>query len=406
MTLFNLLEEIKIIKDQQKSKLEKDSNKSRKILKSISKKVNEKLKEIYHPDFLKKIYKRLQHVYVFDHEHDSLSRGIAYSYYSDDLVLKILKKKGLLEETKNYISLLEKYKEKYPNVPYKLNKNYISSKKNGKYHSYGDAPAVIRIINNKRFIEYWYKNGKKHRENDKPAEIWPDERIKKWYKEGKIHRENDKPAVISTDKKEWWYKGKIHRENNKPAIVFIATGKEYYYYHGEKYNPKEIDIKTLKKRKKQNENKLKRKEQEKDLQKRSKVGRTFSLNFKEIKNKNELIYVIMHELQHLFEDNIYNLKEFTTLKRKIIVFIQSFVDITSFSEIKNEIVTEVGELLTSLNNLISNVAPSYEIWETIKNQIHEDKTEKEFIVGLKKILKESKIYNPNFISKIIKWLSK
>ena len=87
MTFFELLEEIKLRKlnYNEIKKSSKTKMKSIRTLKSISNKVNEKLKEIYHPDFLKKIYKRLQHVYVFDHS--SFMNDLGGMAYPDDLEL-------------------------------------------------------------------------------------------------------------------------------------------------------------------------------------------------------------------------------------------------------------------------------------------------------------------------------
>ena len=103
--------------------------------------------------------------------------------------------------------LLEKYKKKYPGVPYEVPSKTdvkIVSKKNGKEHSYGDAPSIVYTDEAK----HWHKKGKRHRENDKPAIIIPNG-IKKWYKEGELHRENDKPAIIwANGEKEYWYNGK------------------------------------------------------------------------------------------------------------------------------------------------------------------------------------------------------
>ena len=63
--------------------------------------------------------------------------------------------------------LLKKYKRKYPGVPYERTSIRIKSKKNGKLHSYGDAPAIVYDDGS----ELWYKEGKVHRENDLPAYI-------------------------------------------------------------------------------------------------------------------------------------------------------------------------------------------------------------------------------------------
>jgi hypothetical protein len=60
-------------------------------------------------------------------------------------------------------------------------------------------PAVIETIG----IQLWYKNGKKHRDNDFPAEIYPNG-SQCWYKNGKRHRDNDLPAIISSGTQEWF----------------------------------------------------------------------------------------------------------------------------------------------------------------------------------------------------------
>ena len=140
--------------------------------------------------------------------------------------------------------LLEKYKKKYPGVPWEMEKDqdiykkydefYIFSKKNRKTHSYDDAPAVVFETGTKE----WRKNGKLHRENDKPAVIWGPG---SWDNKGG---------------KEWWYEGKRHRENDKPAIIYgIGTkqGIKEWWYHGEPYDEPAI---KLSKQKKQRINKL------------------------------------------------------------------------------------------------------------------------------------------------------
>ena len=76
------------------------------------------------------------------------------------------------------------YKRKYPNVPYELSTASVISKKDGKLHSYDDAPAIIQIAGPDMVIRVWYKNGSFHRENDKPAFIHPNGKKEYWY-EGK-----------------------------------------------------------------------------------------------------------------------------------------------------------------------------------------------------------------------------
>jgi hypothetical protein len=57
-------------------------------------------------------------------------------------------------------------------------------------------------------------------------------RIKYYYKEGKLHRENDKPAIEYYNiSREWYKNGLLHRENDKPAVVFTG-GKKYWFING------------------------------------------------------------------------------------------------------------------------------------------------------------------------------
>ena len=129
---------------------------------------------------------------------------------------------------------LKKYKEKYPNVPYEIEKTEhvtvaIVSRKDKKIHSYGDAPAYVNFFNNSK---QWFKDGKLNRENDKPAIIYFKSgmtgwRIKEWYYEGKRHREYGKPARMtkSGDVKEYWYEGKQYNFGPKDQINKITTKK-------------------------------------------------------------------------------------------------------------------------------------------------------------------------------------
>ncbi len=70
----------------------------------------------------------------------------------------------------------------------------------------------------------WYNN-LLHRDNDKPAIIYPDS-SQEWYINGKRHRDNDKPAIIYPDSsQEWYINGKRHRDNDLPAV--IADGHNF-----------------------------------------------------------------------------------------------------------------------------------------------------------------------------------
>lgn len=111
---------------------------------------------------------------------------------------------------------------------------------NDMYHSLNDEPAFS--IDNGSIIE-WYKYGKKHRDNDKPAVImkksvikdkWAvddeddDSLISIWYQNELIHRDGDKPAYIDDDCQKWYINGKLHRDNGQPAIIYKNGNKEWY----------------------------------------------------------------------------------------------------------------------------------------------------------------------------------
>ena len=65
----------------------------------------------------------------------------------------------------------------------------------------------------------FYKDGKPHRDGDKPAVIFPNGTLY-FYKDGKFHRDGDKPAIIYPDGTLHFYKnGKLHRDGDKPAVI-------------------------------------------------------------------------------------------------------------------------------------------------------------------------------------------
>lgn len=76
-----------------------------------------------------------------------------------------------------------------------------------------DLPAFTTKSFNSR---YWYKNGKKHRDNNNPAIIMTSNKgggynCMYWYINDKLHR-HDNPAVITcingVNRIEWWIEGK------------------------------------------------------------------------------------------------------------------------------------------------------------------------------------------------------
>ncbi len=64
----------------------------------------------------------------------------------------------------------------------------------------------------------WFKDGKLHRENDKPAVIRANGQ-QEWWIDGKLHRDNDQPAIIFRDRLEWWQQGVRKRDDDKPEMI-------------------------------------------------------------------------------------------------------------------------------------------------------------------------------------------
>ena len=76
--------------------------------------------------------------------------------------------------------------------------------------------TIFIRINLARYIEItdhieYFKNGKLHHNEDKPALIHADGTLK-YYKNGRLHRDGDKPAVVHIDGyKEYWKNGNFIR---------------------------------------------------------------------------------------------------------------------------------------------------------------------------------------------------
>jgi hypothetical protein len=96
---------------------------------------------------------------------------------------------------------------------------------NGKHHREGDLPAVVDDQS-----KFWYKNGILHREGDLPAAVNGGNQI--WSKYGKFHREGDKPAIILGDRQEWWVNGKRHRDGDRPAIIDPDLDQQEWWTDG------------------------------------------------------------------------------------------------------------------------------------------------------------------------------
>jgi len=88
--------------------------------------------------------------------------------------------------------------------------------------------------------EFWYRDGKLHRDKDEPAEIiaLEDDVVEKrsWYRCGKLHRDGDKPAIldntIGNDKYVYYYKdGELHRDGDKPAAIEYSDTQATAHWH-------------------------------------------------------------------------------------------------------------------------------------------------------------------------------
>ncbi len=98
--------------------------------------------------------------------------------------------------------------------------------KNGKCHRDGDKPAFIKADGTRE----WLKNGTYHRDGDGPTIIWADG-SQTWLENGKLHRD-DGPAIIKADgTREWYKKGKLHRDGDEPAVI-KADGTQSWYKNG------------------------------------------------------------------------------------------------------------------------------------------------------------------------------
>ena len=76
----------------------------------------------------------------------------------------------------------------------------------------------------------WYKDNKRHRDNDKPAAVYANGDMS-WYQHGQLHRDNDQPAVVyGSGEQKWYLNGKLHRSSGKPAI--ITNDRREYWENG------------------------------------------------------------------------------------------------------------------------------------------------------------------------------
>jgi hypothetical protein len=132
------------------------------------------------------------------------------------------------------------YREHLENLYWTCRSMHTELGKSGKYiykkiclhhkpHSIDDLPII-----NYDGDQYWYKEGKLHRDGDLPAVI-SENGDQIWCKEGKRHRDCDLPAVINGDRDRFWYKeGEKHRDGDLPAVIY-ARGAQFWYNNGNQY---------------------------------------------------------------------------------------------------------------------------------------------------------------------------
>lgn len=137
--------------------------------------------------------------------------------------------------------------------------------KDGKKHKEDNNPAeIVFYENGNKRQEYWYKNGISYRENGLPHDVWYDIKSniihEDW--ESNFPREDDKPSTIfyyesGNKEAELWLICDIgyHRENDKPAMInyydsFDENGNqivksETWYVNNDQYRecdlPSEIE---------------------------------------------------------------------------------------------------------------------------------------------------------------------
>lgn len=89
-----------------------------------------------------------------------------------------------------------------------------------------DGPAMI---NTNTGDEYWYRNGKRHRDGDRPA--IDGKIVKAWLIDGKRHRDSG-PAIrnYQTGYEAYYQNDRLHRVGG-PAVTY-ENGDYAYYYNG------------------------------------------------------------------------------------------------------------------------------------------------------------------------------
>ena len=104
--------------------------------------------------------------------------------------------------------------------------------RNGLLHSYDDNPAAISDV---LLTQFWYKNGKRHREGGLPAVVFMGRDLfcpggyNEWWVNGVRHREGGLPALEAQNgHSEWWVNGVRHREGGLPAFTAVSGYCEWW----------------------------------------------------------------------------------------------------------------------------------------------------------------------------------
>jgi hypothetical protein len=109
------------------------------------------------------------------------------------------------------------------------------TKENFLHRDYNDGPAIIESNG----TTYWFKYNKPYRAFDRPTGI-NSYGCQKWMQSNDLfgshkHRDNDLPALIHSatcpyypNMQEWWIDGKRHRNDDKPAIIDNNGYKAWY----------------------------------------------------------------------------------------------------------------------------------------------------------------------------------
>ena len=148
----------------------------------------------------------------------------------EDVIQEMIEHTNFIVECKEVLLNKEIEWFQSKNIKVKLLEEYRIDKggneywyKNGKLHRDNDLPAAISLRS-----QCWYKNGEIHRENDLPAVTSPNG-YQGWYKNGEFHRDNDLPAIISPNGYQAWYKnGKLHRDTDLPSVIYPDGYQEWY----------------------------------------------------------------------------------------------------------------------------------------------------------------------------------